>query len=583
MRPAARTAVLLTAAVTLAAAAAFLPKLSAQSFSGPRSPMPHEDSEARKSLQPPDFWSGGSDPSAAESLLSRLSDEEVLGQIFMMAYPGTEPPALLFRWISERALGGVKVFGWNADDTEILARAIGRIQKAAEGTSHRIPPFVATDQEGGWIRHVKGSTSVTPGNMAIGASALPQDAYRSALYIGRELSALGITMNFAPTVDLALKPRSVIIGPRAFSDDPRATAVLAAAYVRGMEDAGVLPTAKHFPGHGDTELDSHGVLPVIPVDEPTLWDRDLVPYRLLAAEGLPGIMSGHLAYPRITGDRTPASLSKYFLTDMLRKRMGYEGLVVTDDLFMTGAYVPGGFPETCVRAVLAGNDILMISRILDFSDEAWRRLLGEYRSNPEFRKRVRESAVRVLRAKQTYLKPRGAAGVCPEEDGARLQDREARDFFADQAYRSATILEGAGLPLAPEAPGRVVLAGAFSDFFAEGLARYPRAEHFRFSYLADGEGLAAELESFRVRIRGARAVVVSVANSSSAAFADASARSGVPTYVVSVLSPAFALDALPVSGSVAVYSFSRESFAAAFAVLSGAMEARGILPIGRNP
>jgi len=574
---------LFLAAAAVLGAAAFLSSLSAQSMSGHRSSMIREESLDGTPVGKDDFWSAGEDPDSARALLEGLTDEEVLGQIFMMAYPGTEPPALLYRWIERRALGGIKVFGWNADDTEILASAIRGIQGAAARTGHRIPPFVATDQEGGWIRHVKGATSVTPGNMAIGASALPRDAYKSALYIGRELAALGITMNFAPTVDLALKPRSSVIGPRAFSADPASTAVLAAAYVRGMEDAGVLPTAKHFPGHGDTELDSHGVLPIIPVDEATLWDRDLVPYRMLVGEGLPGIMSGHIAFPKITGDRTPASLSPYFITEILRNRMGFEGLVVTDDLFMAGASLPGGFPEVCVRAVLAGNDILMISRILEFSEEAWIRLLREYRGNDAFRDRVRQSALRILRAKQAFLKPKGPAGVIPlPENTSHLQSRDAQAFFADQAYRSATVLESSGLPLLPGG-GRILLAGSLGDFFTEGTAWYPRAEIFRFSYQPGPEVLATELEDFLGRARGARAVVVSVANSARASFARAAARSGVPVYVVSVLSPAYALEAGPIAGGVAVYNFSRESYAAAFAVLSGAVEGRGVLPIPRSP
>lgn len=582
MRRAARTLLLLAPAAILGAAA-FLSSLSAQSFSGRRPALGTEESPDRPPPGERDFWTAGSDAASAESLLEVLSDEEVLGQIFMMAYPGTEPPPLLYRWIERRALGGIKVFGWNAEDTEVLASAIRNIQEAAARTGHQIPPFVATDQEGGWIRHVKGATSVTPGNMAIGASALPRDAYSSALYIGRELAALGITMNFAPTVDLALKPRSVIIGPRAFSSDPSVTAVLAAAYVKGMEDAGILPTAKHFPGHGDTELDSHGILPVIPVDEATLWDRDLLPYRLLVAEGLPGIMSGHLAFPRITGDRTPASLSPYFIEGILRNRIGFQGLVVTDDLFMTGAAVPGGFPEVCVRAVLAGNDILMISRILEFSEEAWTRLLREYRTNPEFRSRVRQSALRILRAKQAYLRPKGPAGVSAlPERAAKLQSPDARAFFADQAFRSATVLEGGGLPLA-RGGGRILLAGSLSDFFAEGTARYPGADTFRFSYQPDADTLSAELATFRDRVRGAKAAVVGVANPAGAAFARAAAREGVPVYIVSVFSPAYALDAGRIAGGVAVYNASRESFSAAFAVLAGVVEGGGILPIPRNP
>ena len=304
------------------------------------------------------FWSleGVDQEQALDALLVDMSDEERLGQLFMLSYGGDVPTPLLYSWIRLRGLGGVKIFGWNADNTAKLGAAITAIQDAAARGPHDVPPFVATDQEGGWIRHVKGNTSITPGNMAIGASAWPSDSYRSALYIGTELSALGITMNFAPTVDLATRPDSTIIGSRAFSHDPLETAVLAAAWSRGMADAGVFATAKHYPGHGDTALDSHGILPVLNVDMETLWSRELVPYRILVAEGLPGIMSGHLAYPMITGSREPASLSSILIHEVLRGRIGYEGLVITDDLMMNGAASPGGLAESCERAIRAGND-----------------------------------------------------------------------------------------------------------------------------------------------------------------------------------------------------------------------------------
>jgi beta-N-acetylhexosaminidase len=337
----------------------------------------------------------------AAALVDGMSDEETLGQILMLSYPGDAPNALFFDWIERRSLGGVKIFGWNADDSTKVAAAVGAIQGRALGTRLGIPLLVATDQEGGWIRHIKGATTITPGNMAIGASGRPYDAYRSANLIGRELAALGVNMNFAPSVDLATKPKSYIIGPRAFSDDPATAAALGSAFVRGLADAGIIATAKHYPGHGGTEDDSHGVLPVIRIDERTLWDRELLPFRVLAAEGIPAIMSGHLSFPLVSGDGSPASLSPYFMTTLLRGRLGFKGLAVTDDLVMDGAGLSAGsVSEACVRAVEAGNDLLMISKLFDTEDPAWQRLLSSYRERPAFKARVREAATRVVATKQ---------------------------------------------------------------------------------------------------------------------------------------------------------------------------------------
>ncbi len=530
------------------------------------------------------FWSlaGLGEEAAVDSLMERMGPEERLGQVFMLSYEGDQPTPLLYSWIRRRGLGGVKIFGWNTEDTGRLANAVNAIQSAAAEGSLDVPPFIATDQEGGWIRHVKGRTSVTPGNMAIGASAWPSDSYRSAYYIGLELAALGITMNFAPTVDLATRPASKIIGPRAFSSDPMDTGILAAAWVRGMADAGIVAMAKHYPGHGDTELDSHGILPVINIDEETLWNRELVPYRLLAAEGLPGVMTGHLAFPKITGSREPASLSKYIIQTVLRERIGYDGLVITDDLLMTGAASSGGLSETAEKALRAGNDILMFSTTLGLNDAVWGRLISLYKNDAAFRARVDESARRVLRAKVRWLLPLGSAGVFADKSPDRLlRTEESVAFFQDQAVRSTTLVTSAGLPSPSD--GRTVAAGPFGEFLAEAQARFPGTDPFHFSYQPDDMPLESELAGFAWKLSRADAAIVCVANPAGAAYARAVRKAGKRLYVVSALNPSHALEFADYATIVAVYSYSRESFRAAFAVLGGDVEAPGRLPIGLKP
>ena len=530
------------------------------------------------------FWGleGIDQELALDALMVDMSDEERLGQLFMLSYGGDTPTPLLYSWIRLRGLGGVKIFGWNAEDTARLGAAITAIQDAAARSPHDVPPFVATDQEGGWIRHVKGNTSITPGNMALGASAWPSDSYRSALYIGTELSALGITMNFAPTVDLATRPDSTIIGSRAFSHNPVETAILAAAWSRGMADSGVFATAKHFPGHGDTELDSHGVLPVLNVTMDTLWARELVPYRILVAEGLPGIMSGHLAYPLITGNREPASLSSTMINGLLREHIGYQGVVITDDLMMHGAASPGGLAETCERAIRAGNDILMFSKTLALDDPVWTRLLALYRRDASFKDRVDESARRVIRAKLDWLLPRGEKGLYPIADPESvLRTEESRTFFFEQALRSATLLGDGAVD--PDSVGRLLVAGQFADFFPEAQRRFPTAEVFRFAYMPAERANAEDLASFRGRLAGVDTVLVCVANPASAEYARAVVKAGKRLLVVSVLSPASAMEFIPHGSIAAVYSYSRESFTAALAVLVGEVEAVGRLPVALRP
>ena len=175
----------------------------------------------------------------AQKLLDTMNDEEMLAQTFMLAWRDTDtgPSSLILEWIQRRRIGSVKVFGWNTTDIQQLARNIGIFQRLA-AQSGEIPLFVATDQEGGLVRHVRDETSKTPGAMAIGASGFPEDAYRSGFFIGRELSALGINMNFAPTVDLFTNHDSKLIGPRSFGDDPVKAGIMAAAFARGKTFSG---------------------------------------------------------------------------------------------------------------------------------------------------------------------------------------------------------------------------------------------------------------------------------------------------------------------------------------------------------
>jgi beta-N-acetylhexosaminidase len=514
------------------------------------------------------------DPEAlAAALVEAMDDEEALAQTFMLGWVGAEPSPLIMDWIRDRGIGGVKIFGWNTGDTRRLAETVGSLQKASLAGRRGIPLLVATDQEGGWIRHVKGATSETPGNMAIGASGYPRDAYLAGYYIGRELAALGINMNFAPAVDLYTNRDSQLIGPRAFGSDPVRTGILGAAFVKGQLAAGVIPTAKHYPGHGDTGLDSHGVLPRIDAPFELLWDRELVPYRMLAREGLPAVMSGHLAFPRTPAAGAPASLSSWFLKEVLRNMIGYGGIVITDDLMMNGATAHAGSLSGAARqALLAGNDIVMLSKTPALDDPVWRNLAAAMKSDGEFRERVRDAARRVLRVKLQYLRGDGKVPYVPDlgKLEAELPSPEGAAFFTGLAARSVTILRNNGaLPLSPAAAGRVLLAGSYGDFFTLGKAAYPQARFFRHSAGAAG---------LRAAAGEADTIIFCLSGPEDLALLRSLEALKKRVILFSVLSPVYAERAPWTDGAVAVYSYARESFAAGFSAILGRIPAEGKLP-----
>jgi beta-N-acetylhexosaminidase len=304
-------------------------------------------------------------------------------------------------------------------------------------------------------------------------------------------------------------------------------------------------------------------------------------------------MSGHLSFPLIVPDGMPASLSPYFMTTLLRGRIGFKGLAVTDDLTMNGAdMAAGSVSEACVKAVEAGNDLLMMSRLLRTDDPAWQRLLSAYRERPAFKSRVREAAARVLEAKLKYLRPRGKKALVPDLAGlaAKVPDPEASAFFEAQAYRSATLLpppgpDAAGVPF-PRAGdakglpgGRLLVAGPFREFSDIALAAYPKAGTFLFSYEPEGAALKSELAAFDRELSGAQMVLVCVANGAGMDFAQRAHEAGKRVAIVSAQSPAPLARAPWAEAAVAVYSYSGESLRAAIAVLSGKEQAQGRLPL----
>ena len=475
----------------------------------------------------------------ARQITDEMTDAELLSQTFMFGWAGAEPPELLYQWV-ERGLGSVKVFGWNTDDIYLVAKSVSSLQHEAAEGRFQIPLFVATDQEGGWIRHVKGDTSITPGNMAIGAGGYPVDSWKSAYYISREIKTLGINMNFAPTVDLFTDHDSSIIGTRSFGDDPDKTGILGAAFVSGSEAAGVLSTAKHFPGHGDTSLDSHGKLPVINIDFNTFKSRELTPYLYLIKEKVPAVMSGHLSFPLIETSGAPASLSHYFLTDLLRNQLGYEGLIITDDMMMVGATVYAGTMSNAFKMALeAGNDIILSSTTAKLNEALWYKNLELMTLDKKFRERVKDAACRVIKAKLDYFKSGNAAPLYPDPNtiDSHIPDREGEKFFLEQACRSVTVEKQGSLPLTADKAGRVLLMGSLTSFFKAGKQRWPDAGEFHYTYETGPNETQWVLDNLPSVAPGYDTVIISVSSENHVKIAEYFKGSGKKVVILCNMTP----------------------------------------------
>jgi len=299
----------------------------------------------------------------AAAIAGALSDEQLVGQVLMPAFAVSGDVAADVRTIQDLGLGGVVLMG-NVEDTAAGAtadevRTITAALQAAAPTLAGTQPglLIATDQEYGWVTRIRDGMVQLPSAMAFGAANSPDLTRNAWSAAGQELAAVGINVDLAPDADVTRSPENAVIGSRSFGADQQAVSPQVAAAVTGLQSAGVAATLKHFPGHGNTTVDSHQALPVLPQSRPDLEATDLAPFRAGIAAGAQLVMSGHLDVAAIDPG-TPASFSPKVI-DLLRTELGFDGVVVTDALDMEPAqqWTPD---EAAVRAFLAGNDLLLM-------------------------------------------------------------------------------------------------------------------------------------------------------------------------------------------------------------------------------
>jgi beta-N-acetylhexosaminidase len=330
-----------------------------------------------------------------------------VGQLLWVGFQGTELPAALASRLDAGAYGAAILFRRNiryvqdvADLAALVALNRDLHRKAPDGT----PVLIAIDQEGGVVARVRAPATLWPPMMAhdrLGEADV-EVAEQVGLAVGRELRALGVDIDFAPVLDVHTNPANPIIGDRAFGRDAATVTRRALAFARGLDAAGVLACGKHFPGHGDTDTDSHLALPRIDHDWARLDSVELAPFKAAAAAGLPMVMTAHVVFGALDAER-PATLSEQVITGLLRDRLGYRGVIVSDDLDMKAIAATMGADRAAVGAIRAGCDVVLLC-----CDEANQQLAEEGlikagEGDSELRRRIGESAERVRTMKRAHL------------------------------------------------------------------------------------------------------------------------------------------------------------------------------------
>ena len=318
------------------------------------------------------------------------------GQLIVGGFDGPELSPRFVRALAEGRRGGAILFKRNLPDLASAARLSAAIAAAAPAD---LPPFLGVDQEGGRVSRLAPPFLVLPPMRTLGEIGDLDLIRRAARAVAVELAALGFNLNFAPVLDVDSNPENPVIGDRSFGRDPDLVARAGVAFAEGLADAGVLACGKHFPGHGDTSVDSHFDLPVISHDRARLDRVELPPFRAAAAAGLATMMTAHVVCEALDPG-VPATLSRAICTDLLRGEIGFSGVLFSDDLEMAAVAARYPIEESAVLAIAAGCDVLLVCKSEDLADRAHAALVERARRDPAFLHRCREAADRGLAARR---------------------------------------------------------------------------------------------------------------------------------------------------------------------------------------
>jgi beta-N-acetylhexosaminidase len=328
----------------------------------------------------------------------RFNSAEQLGQLLDVGFDGLEMSPRLFDLLTRLQPAGVILFARNIASAQQTHKLLKDCQSCV-----REPLFTCVDMEGGRVDRFRKITGPAPSAAEVFASGSLQFYRKHGEIIGKACRAMGFNVDFAPVLDLALEASRSVMSSRSVSDNPKEVIKYAREFLDGLAAAGVIGSGKHFPGLGEGNLDSHHDLPVIEKSLKRLWEEDLVPYRTLRRE-LPMVLVSHANFPMVTHDKLPASLTRKWITGVLRDKMRYQGLIVSDDLEMGGILETAAIDDAAVGFIRAGGDLCLICHQQEFVEQAFETMRRTFESDARFRSRVQESTGRIAAFKRKHLK-----------------------------------------------------------------------------------------------------------------------------------------------------------------------------------
>lgn len=521
--------------------------------------------------------------------LKTMTLDEKVGQLFQIRIDGDtldEPERLI---IEQKHVGGVIYFQYNGnlDDPVRSAQMSNDLQECAIGTNGTgIPLLISMDQEGGRVTRITGGAEF-PGNMGCGASRDTAMAYSTGRVFGEEIRAVGGNMDLAPVLDVNNNPANPVIGVRSFGEEPALASAMGQAYLEGLHSSGVIATGKHFPGHGDTAVDSHSGLPIVTYDFATLDNIHGKPFRDAIADGLDAIMTAHIVVTCLDPDH-PATLSPAVVDGYLRGDLGFNGVVMTDSMGMAGITSGYGVAESSVLAIKAGCDLLSLSPDLD---TAWNAVKSAVLSGDITQARLDQAVERILALKHRkgifanpYVDPDAADGIVGSTEHWNAELAAAR--------AAVTLVQNTSdfLPLDLTPSQKILLVtveGAETTTDASSrFAAYITAKHSNVQSLplvvnpnsSQRATVKTAASSAYVTIIGTSRAQLS-SNVGQATLVNDLVAMGKPVVVVGLREP-YELASFPgVNAYVAAYNYRNCGFQAAADALFGDLNPSGLLPV----
>ncbi|MBB4824346.1 beta-N-acetylhexosaminidase [Sporosarcina luteola] len=339
------------------------------------------------------------DTAPADRFIEQLTVEEKIGQLFIFGFEGNQFSPELNAMIQQHHIGGLILLGKNVSPPLDIIKILNDAKAANQ--DNQIPLFLSVDEEGGRVSRLPKGIRKLPAAEKIGKQNDPQLNYRTGEYLAELLHAFGYNMNYAPVMDVRSNPSNPVIGDRAYATNAHTVADLGIETMNGMKDNGVIPVIKHFPGHGDTSVDSHESLPVVDKGLEELARTEFMPFQQAIDAGADVVMVAHVVYPALD-PKWPASMSGRVINDLLREQMGFQGVVITDDLTMGAITNDHSVSEAALQSFLAGSDLLLIAGDYDDQLQTIQLFSQAIASGVISEERLNDSVRRILTLKEAY-------------------------------------------------------------------------------------------------------------------------------------------------------------------------------------